>query len=59
MYYGTYKDASGYWRWTLYAANNRKIANSGEGYHNKADALSAIKLVQGSAAALIYEVNPA
>jgi len=36
MYY-LYKDAAGQWRWTLYAGNNRKIANSGEGYFNKVD----------------------
>ena len=28
MYYKLYKDAAGYWRWTLYAANGNKIANS-------------------------------
>lgn len=58
MHYRIYKDATGYWRWTLYAANNRKIANSGESYHNKADAASAIKLVQGSATAPVYEADP-
>lgn len=51
MYYDLYTDVSGYWRWTLYAANNRKIANSGEGYVNKADAQSAINLVKASATA--------
>jgi uncharacterized protein YegP (UPF0339 family) len=55
MQYNVYKDKSGYWRWTLIAGNNRKIANSGEGYHNKADAVSAINLVKSSAAAPIYE----
>lgn len=35
MAYWIYKDVSGYWRWYLMAANNRKIANSGEGYYNK------------------------
>jgi len=48
MYYLLYKDVSGFWRWTLYAANNRKIANSGEGYHNRSDALAAINLVKSS-----------
>lgn len=45
MHYSVYKDAQGYWRWTLYAANNRKIANSGEGYHNRQDCIDAINLV--------------
>ncbi len=48
MYYYVYKDASSQWRWTLYAANNRKIANSGEGYWNKQDCVHGINLVAGS-----------
>lgn len=49
MYYLVYLDASGYWRWTLYAANHRKIANSGEGYFNRKDCVHGINLVAGSA----------
>jgi uncharacterized protein YegP (UPF0339 family) len=55
MIYWVYKDVQGYWRWTLVAANNRKIANSGEGYQNRTDCYSAISLVKGSAAAPIRE----
>lgn len=55
MYYYLYKDVQGYWRWTLYAGNGNKIANSGEGYHNRADALSAIKLVKASSQSPIRE----
>ncbi|MGD9542783.1 MAG: YegP family protein [Methylocystis sp.] len=55
MHYHVYKDAANQWRWTLIAANNKKIANSGEGYINKADCLSAIELVKGSASAPIRE----
>jgi uncharacterized protein len=55
MTYWMYKDPQGQWRWTLEAANNRKIANSGEGYHNKEDCLQAIALVKGSANAPIYQ----
>jgi uncharacterized protein len=55
MKYQLYKDAGGQWRWTLYAANGRKIANSGESYFNKQDAISAIGLVKGSASAPIYD----
>jgi len=40
-----YKDANGEFRWTLYAANSRKIADSGEGYKNHADCLAGIRLV--------------
>ena len=56
MTYYIYKDTNGHWRWYLNAANNRKIANSGEGYYNKSDALAAIQLVKGSSQAPIYEV---
>ena len=54
-HYVIYRDASGYWRWTLYAANARKIADSGEGYINKADCLHGITLVKGSHSAPVYE----
>jgi uncharacterized protein YegP (UPF0339 family) len=55
MEYHIYKDANGHWCWYLQAANNRKIANAGEGYYNKADCQSAIQLVKGSAAAPVRE----
>ncbi len=55
MYFVIYKDAASYWRWTLYAANNRKIADSGEGYFNKADCQTGINLVKGSGSAPTYE----
>jgi uncharacterized protein YegP (UPF0339 family) len=45
MQYVLYKDLNGQWRWYLEAANGRKIANSGEGYHNRADAIAAVYLV--------------
>ena len=53
MHFELYRDIQNFWRWTLYAANHRKIANSGEGYYNRSDALSAIKLVQSSISAPI------
>lgn len=34
------------WRWRLRAANGRIIADSGEGYNNRADALHGIELVR-------------
>lgn len=46
MYFVLYKDVAQQWRWTLFAANNQKIANSGEGYWNKADAQHGINLVR-------------
>ena len=55
MYYELYKDRAGYWRWTLFAVNHRKIADSGEGYVNKNDAVHGIGLVKGSTHAPVYE----
>jgi uncharacterized protein YegP (UPF0339 family) len=51
--YWTYLDVNRQRRWYLEAANGRKIANSGEGYHNEADCLHAIALVKGSTAAAV------
>lgn len=45
MAYYIYLDVNAQWRWYLEAGNNRKIANSGEGYHNEQDCLHAIGLV--------------
>lgn len=45
MHYYVYLDVNRQWRWTLYAANGRKVANSGEGYINKTDCVAAINLV--------------
>lgn len=55
MKYYIYKDVNGQWRWYLEAANNRKVANAGEGYHNREDCLHAIALVKGSTITPIYE----
>jgi uncharacterized protein YegP (UPF0339 family) len=55
MYFHLYVDVNRQYRWTLYAANNRKIANSGEGYYNRADCIAAINLVKGSGPAPIRE----
>jgi uncharacterized protein YegP (UPF0339 family) len=48
MYFSVYRDIANQWRWTLYAANNRKIADSGEGYWNKTDAQHGIELVKST-----------
>ena len=55
MEYHVYRDSISQWRWYLLAGNNRKIANSGEGYHNKADCIAAINLVKSSGSAPIKE----
>ena len=53
--YSVYRDASDEWRWQLRAGNNRIIADSGEGYHNKQDCLHAIALVKDSKDAPVKE----
>jgi uncharacterized protein YegP (UPF0339 family) len=50
MHFTIYQDIAGGWRWTLYAENNRKIADSGESYVNKAGAEWGINLVKGTTA---------
>lgn len=56
MAYYVYKDTLGQWRWYLLAANNRKIASSGEGYHNKQDCMHAISLVSTSGNCQVYTI---
>ena len=48
MRFVLYRDRTGNWRWTLYASNGAKIADSGEGYVNKADARHGIDLVKST-----------
>ena len=48
MTYYVYRDAINQYRWYLASANNKKIANSGEGYFNRTDCIAAINLVKGS-----------
>lgn len=56
MHYQIYKDVNNQWRWRFVANNNRIVANSGEGYHNKADCQHAISLIAQSGTAKVYEV---
>ena len=55
MYYFVYRDTGNYWRWRLVASNGRTIADSGEGYFNKADCLHGIALVKQSYNAPVRE----
>lgn len=48
MYFTIYKDVANQWRWTLYASNHKKIADSAEAYWNKQDALAGIGLVMST-----------
>jgi uncharacterized protein YegP (UPF0339 family) len=53
MVYVMYKDAAGYWRWRLFATNNKIVADSGEGYVNKTDCEHGINLCKASANATV------
>lgn len=44
-----YRDEAGMWRWRLLAANNRIIADSGEGYTRQRDVRRAIRVVRAAA----------
>ena len=57
MEYRIYKDTAGYYRWTLYSTNNKKIADSGEGYNNKTDCIAGINLVKGSKDAPVKDLT--
>lgn len=46
-YFMLYKDVKGQWRWNIKAKNHKVIADSAEGYVNKADAIHGIDLVKG------------
>jgi uncharacterized protein YegP (UPF0339 family) len=48
MRFHRYTDARGQWRWRLWSANNRILADSGQGYDSLADCDHAIALVQQS-----------
>jgi len=54
-YFVIYRDKQNHWRWALFASNNLQIADSSEGYWNKADCQRGIDLVKGSYAAPVYE----
>lgn len=44
-----YKGSADEWRWRLRHENGNIIADSGEGYHNKADAMNGIDSVKENA----------
>lgn len=41
-----YKDTRGEWRWRFQAENNKIVADSAEGYQNRADCLDGIRIVK-------------
>lgn len=56
MKFEIYKDEKEEWRWRLLAGNAKTIAESGEGYKRKCDALHAIHLVMQSEDAEVMEM---
>ena len=54
-HYKLYKDTAGYWRWRYVSVNGRTIADSGEGYVNRQDALNGIAIMKASSTSTIYE----
>ena len=55
MAYHIYKDGANKWRWRLKAANGNILADSGEGYSNKADCEAGIASVKASGSAPVKE----
>jgi uncharacterized protein YegP (UPF0339 family) len=55
MYYRLYKDTAGQWRWRYTASNGRTIADSAEGYYNKADAMNGIGIMKASYNSPVHE----
>lgn len=53
-----YKDALGEWRWRLIAANGRVVADSGEGYRSRRNAIHAAAKLQAFTlrAKITYEI---
>lgn len=45
MNFEIYRDKKGEWRWRLKARNGRCIADSGEGYKRRGDAIKMIRKV--------------
>lgn len=54
-HYEIYKDVSGQYRWRFWASNGRKIADSGESYHNKQDCQRGIEIMKASANAPVVD----
>lgn len=55
MYYWIYQDSERDWRWTLYSANNQRIADSSAGHHNKEQCREDIDRVKASSSAIVKE----
>ena len=54
-HYKLYQDVARQWRWRYVASNGRTIADSGESYYNKMDALHGIAIMKASSTSPVYE----
>ncbi|MGZ9809502.1 YegP family protein [Pseudoroseicyclus sp. H15] len=55
MAYKIYKDKGGEWRWHYKSGNGNIIADSGEGYVNKADCERGIEIMKNSSGDAVEE----
>lgn len=55
--YLIYKDRVGEYRWRYESANGRTIADSGEGYKNKADCKRGIEIMQASSTSPVWKAG--
>ena len=46
--YVVYKDKDGCYRWRYRSSNGKIIADSAEGYNNKADCINGIRIMESS-----------
>ncbi|WP_374526005.1 YegP family protein [Sphingopyxis sp.] len=53
-HYKLYQDTRSQWRWRYVAANGRTIADSGEGYYNRQDAINGIAIMKASYNSPVY-----
>lgn len=54
-HYKLYRDRLNQWRWRYVAANGRTIADSGEGYYRREDAMNGIQIMKASYNSPVYE----
>lgn len=56
MKFQIYKDKAGEWRWRLLASNGNIVADSGEGYQQKAACETAVRNIKVAGSAASVEV---
>lgn len=54
-HYKLYVAQNRQWAWRYVSSNGRTIADSGETYHNKQDAINGIAIMKASTNSVVYE----